>query len=421
MKNIIVLTRRYYPNMSPISAVIDKYIQRLKFKYNFHVICIAGQSSLVKPDDPIINVHYIKNKLWIVRLWSEEKYNETGKKLYYYIMQMCRARAAFLNLLGDNLAYKWEKNAYYKALVSISRNTTIDGIISVSGDTVFTHLAAQKFKIEDPSTIWLSFFTDPYTFQDMMFYPALFDKEKNKRKRYITEKNIYDAADNNIVTEELYKSVIEDFKQPKNKTICFKYVLDDIRAKIGVIEKPSTCGESISLMYAGAFYRKIRNPRPVLAIMDKVNNIIFDLYVTSRECNDILDKYKSDSIKVYDGVPASEYKHKICYEYDILVNVGNDCDFQAPSKMLEYVSTGRPIINFYYRKDSQYELISHYPLGLNVDIRDVEAYKEIESFCKDMKGKQMPFKDIEELFPDNNLSKQVNVLETLIENKYNRY
>lgn len=29
----------------------------------------------------------------------------------------------------------------------------------------------------------------------------------------------------------------------------------------------------------------------------------------------------------------------------------------------------------------------------------------------------MPFKDIEELFPDNNLSKQVNVLETLFENK----
>lgn len=157
MKNIIILTRRYYPNMSPISAVIDKYIQRLKFKYNFHVICIAGHSSLVKPDDPILNVHYIKNKLWIVRLWSEEKYNETGRKIYYYIMQMCRARAAFLNLFGDNLAYKWEKNAYYKALVSISRNTTIDGIISVSGDTVFTHLAAQKFKIEDPSTIWLSF------------------------------------------------------------------------------------------------------------------------------------------------------------------------------------------------------------------------------------------------------------------------
>lgn len=208
-----------------------------------------------------------------------------------------------------------------------------------------------------------------------MFYPALFDKEKNKRKRYITEKSIYDNADKNIVTEELYKSVIEDFKQPQDKTICFKYVLDNIRENTDVLCEPSMPCDSITLMYAGAFYKKIRNPLPVMVIMEKVNNIRFDLYVTSRECGDILDKYKSNSIRVYDAVPASEYKHKICYEYDILVNVGNDCDFQAPSKLLEYVSTGRPIINFYYRKDSQFELISHYPLGLNVDVRDADIRK----------------------------------------------
>lgn len=417
MKNIVVLTRRYYPSMSPISAVVDKYIQCLKDKYHFHIICIAGESNLKKPDDPCLNVRYIKNKLWILRLWSEEKYKQTGKKIYYFIMQGCRARAAFLNLFNDNFAYKWEKDAYYEELVYISKTTKIDGIISVSGDTVFTHLAAKKFKEENPKTKWMSFFTDPYTLQDMMFYPALFDKKKNKRMRYITEKGIYDTADNNIVTEELYKSVIENFYQPKEKTICFKYVLDNIRVKVrNQSPLSSPLCDSISLMYAGAFYKKIRNPQPVMEIMAKVNNIIFDLYVTSRECEEVLDKYKSNSIRVFDGVPASDYMHKICYEYDILVNVGNDCDFQAPSKMLEYVSTGRPIINFYYRKDSQYELISRYPFGLNVDVRDVEAYKIVEPFCIDMKGKQMPFEDIEELFPENNLSKQVNIIETIFNN-----
>ena len=68
MKNIVILTRRYYPNMSPISAVIDKYIQRLKKDYNIHIICIAGNRGLEKPSDTSITVYYIKNKWLMLRL-----------------------------------------------------------------------------------------------------------------------------------------------------------------------------------------------------------------------------------------------------------------------------------------------------------------------------------------------------------------
>ncbi len=412
MKNIVILTRRYYPYMSPISAVIDKYIQRLKGKYMFHVICIAGHSSLEKPSDPNVKVYYIKRKSWLLRLWSEENYNETHKKLYYYIMQACRAKAAFVNLFADYLGYKWEKKAYYSEMLKISKENNIDGIISVSGDTVFTHLAAQRYKLEHTTTKWVTFFTDPYTNQDMMFYPALFNKEKNKQKRYKIEKNIYETADYNIATEELYKTVINDFCQPENKTLCFRYVLDDIRS---AISPKSVCNESeeIKLMYAGAFYKKIRNPQPVMAIMEKVDNVQFDLYVTSKECDDILEKYKANHIHILDGVPANEYKHKICYEYDILVNVGNDCEYQVPSKMLEYISTGRPILNFYYRKDSQYEMIERYPLGMNVDIHDESVYPQVIDYCKKMKGKQMKYDELEELYPKNSLTRQSKILDDI--------
>ena len=36
--------------------------------------------------------------------------------------------------------------------------------------------------------------------------------------------------------------------------------------------------------------------------------------------------------------------------------------------MFELLSTGLPILNFYYRKDSQFEIIEKYPLGINVRI-----------------------------------------------------
>ena len=412
MKNIVILTRRYYPNMSPISAVIDKYIQRLKKDYNIHIICIAGSSGLEKPSDTSINVYYIKNKWLMLRLWSEEKYISQRNKLYYYIMQSCRARSAFLNLFKDNYAYQWECDAYYSVITRLSSEVPIHAIISVSGDTLFTHMAAKKFKEKHSGVKWITYFTDPYTFQNQMFYPTLFDKKKNKNVRFKAEKSVYDNADYNISTVELYKSIIEDFAQAVDKTICFDYVLERVCTEF----IPNTPKEkSVRLMYAGAFYRNIRNPKPMLEIMKEVQGVKFDLYVTVKECDDILQKYKSNAISICDGVSVEEYKRKISGEYDILVNVGNDCQYQAPSKMLEYISTGRPILNFYYRKDSQYQLIEKYPLGLNVDIHDMNSVDVVNSFCHNMKGKFLKFEEIEVIFPNNCISKQTQMLRDLIE------
>ncbi len=411
MKQIVVLTRRYYPSMSPISAVVDKYIQRLKDKYCFHIICIAGHSSLEKPLDPLIHVHYIKNRWLVLRLWAEEKYIKTSRSIFYLLLQLCRARSAFLGLFRDSLAYRWERDAYYKEISLISKQYGIDAIISVSGDTMFTHLAAKRFKEKFPTTRWITYFTDPYSLQDKMLNFALYNKSKNQQRRHAEELSIYNVADNIIATEELYQSVIDVFQQPKEKTICFKYVLERINNTDFTFYP--TDSSTIKLIYAGAFYRKIRNPEPMLQIMKQVDSIQLDMYVSSKECDDILEKYQSGHIFRFPSVSIKEYKCKINQEYDILVNVGNDCDYQAPSKMLEYISTGKPIINFYYRLDSQYDMIDKYPLGLNVFVYDNQSISRISTFCRNMKGKSIPFEEIENIYPDNSLSRQVKILENL--------
>ena len=130
--------------------------------------------------------------------------------------------------------------------------------------------------------------------------------------------------------------------------------------------------------------------------------------------DEIINKYVNDNIHYYSAVNRSKYLDLICNEYDILVNIGNDCELQEPSKMFELLSTGLPILNFYYRKDSQFEIIEKYPLGINVRIDGEIGLELLESFCNNNKNKQLPFREVVDIFPEYSLDYQLEKLEKIM-------
>ena len=83
--------------------------------------------------------------------------------------------------------------------------------------------------------------------------------------------------------------------------------------------------------------------------------------------------------------------------------------------MVQLISTGKPILNFYSVWNSQCEMIEKYPLGLNVGYNEVGAVKKVEQFCWEMKGQSIPFEEVEQLFPDNKFETQVELLRMLME------
>lgn len=82
--------------------------------------------------------------------------------------------------------------------------------------------------------------------------------------------------------------------------------------------------------------------------------------------------------------------------------------------MFELLSTGLPILNFYYRKDSQFEIIEKYPLGINVRIDGEIGLELLESFCNNNKNKQLPFRDVVDIFPEYSLDYQLEKLEKIM-------
>lgn len=417
MKNIVVLADKYYPDMSAPSAVLDKYIQELKGDYNFHVITITYRKEFEPFPDKRIKLHYITSFWHERRVHAEESFRKNPKDKWAWIeIQFFRLRSLLLSYFSYPMCTKWQIKEYNKVLKRISNEINIDTVISVS-NTVITQFAVKDFKKEHPEIKWITFFTDPFTFH-YIYYPRPYPFKKFREKRnYKNELDIYNTADYNMLVEDLYGIALEKFHQPKNKTFQIKFVLQDIKELIGNKDS-KIISEDVRLVYAGALYKDIRNPEYMLSVISKVYGVTLDLYTsatTGNECGDIIEKYLSDSIHTYPPKDRAGYLEMISNDYDILINIGNNSPNQTPSKTLELLSTGRPILNFYYKKDGQYDMIEKYPLGLNVGRDDTNAVAKVEDFCNRMKGERMAFEEVESLYPENALSSQVQLLKKLID------
>lgn len=402
---IAVLTGYYYPNMYPPAACIDKYLQELKNHHEVHVICLKSAFKYEQSKDDKLFFHDVTN--WSNNLRNAANYyilHNKYKLFYKLVLFLVRLFGVLITPFVYPSRLFWLKQKYYEKLCFIETLGSIDVIISVSMPTC-AHLAAMKFKYSHPSVRWITYSTDPFTFYETSYHGVLF-KKRRKKHNYKTELLYYNSADFNILTEELYNSALNDFHVPKQKLLCFPYVLKELQ--IPVIPSLGLKGK-IKVVYAGALNSVIRNPEYALSVLSKVNNITLYLF-QSGDCDFILKKYSTDNIFIDGLVKRNIYLSLIGKEADVLLNIGNNSSLQAPSKMLELLSTGKPIINFYYSKDNQYQMIEKYPLGLNIGRDDKNAVQKVFNFCNTYANKRMSFHEVEDLFPNNSLKNQLTIL-----------
>ena len=408
MKHVAVLTNLYYPIMDAPSAVIDKYINSLKNDYHFHIITKTNEY-LYSPSNEY-DLYFISS--FRHRLYQKCLYNIKNKHhilIYKIILLGVRLCMIIQNQYAFPTSRKWEVKAYYSQLKLLYEKGLLDIVIAVS-DNFVTQLAMLRFKKEYPNTKCISFVLDPYT-ELYIYYKCKMFKSIWKKANFRKEHEVYDAADYCLFSMEMYQYVKHAFDIDPKKIFPIHFTLNRELAGNIFNNGKNPC----KLVYAGGFYKNIRNPDFMLATLSNISNIYVELYVPRGECEDIISKYVSEKIVRKDVVERNEYMNILSNSCDILLNVGNNTSLQAPSKMVELLSTGKPIINFSFSKDSQYEMIQKYPLGINIMNHELNAAKIITEFCEKMKGKMMPFEEVKTLFPDNCFENQVQLLKRIIE------
>lgn len=169
----------------------------------------------------------------------------------------------------------------------------------------------------------------------------------------------------------------------------------------------------IHCVFPGRLYQTFRPPEKVVRIILGMENtvdggVVIDFYGTGQHLvRAALEKEKvgeaTGRIQLH-GVVPSAVAERAVRAADFLVNIDNTTKMQVPSKIFEYISTGKPVINFYYNEDSPtLSYLERYPNCVNVFLNgDPDAeIRKLEAFLAASKGRRIPFPEVRELFREN--------------------
>lgn len=159
--------------------------------------------------------------------------------------------------------------------------------------------------------------------------------------------------------------------------------------------------EGLRCTFVGSMTPGIRDPGPALALFAALNDPGITLTLAGPE----LDKFDTAAARRALGcrlvtpgmVPPAEGR-RLQNEADILVNLGNQVANQLPSKLYEYLGSGKPILHLAARPDDPaLPLLARYPLALvRFDADPAPAAR----WLREVQGQRLAYESVAALYPE---------------------
>jgi len=270
----------------------------------------------------------------------------------------------------------WAFLSYYPTLKlarKIIEREEIINMISVSWP--FTdHLIGYKLK-KEYNLFWLAEIIDPFSFNDAINNQRIYSK-----LNFSVEKKVLGKADLvTVMTNNIRAKYVSQFPELSSKisVIHNLYVPEIQRDTLNVKCKTKTT----KFVFVGTLSLEVRSPRELLKIfkmlLDKkmYDNIELHFYGKINSNIQLFSSYSeliNSSIFIH-GPVSKDKVTDILLDADILVNIGNSNPYQEPSKIIEYIYLGKPILNVCSLvNDSSREILDKYPLNLNIFKSEIE-------------------------------------------------
>jgi glycosyltransferase involved in cell wall biosynthesis len=268
-----------------------------------------------------------------------------------------------------------------------ARNEKYDLVVSYS-PTFSCHVGALFFNTVTSNKIkWISDYGDPFSISDTMppnnFYLY------NKLNNYIEAKVIKGSYKVSFTNEKTLESYNEKFISD-NKCVIPHYVsVDDYY----LIKEDS----SQYVRYIGALHKNIREANYVLGILDEIigkasnfsilNALSFEFYGPKNGV-----EFSSKNIEHLGVLNKKDADEKI-KSSSILINIENNNCVMSPSKVVEYLATGLPVVNFYSSEISELFVKAEYSdcrwvLNVNEETDKKKIVEFIENSISYQKNKK---------------------------------
>ena len=138
----------------------------------------------------------------------------------------------------------------------------------------------------------------------------------------------------------------------------------------------------IHLLFCGALFPEVRSPDCFLKVIRRLDER-FCITFMGRNCEQFWKKCSIETSAQVRVFPPQPYQVAVnaMEQADILINIGNNMRIHMPSKTLDYINTGKPIVNFYKFIDCPtLYYTNRYPLCLNLYEKEFDADRDTEKF-----------------------------------------
>jgi len=257
-------------------------------------------------------------------------------------------RAVWKNLCFPDDAALWYFPAKKRA-AQLFAAQPFDVLISVS--LPFSgHLVGLFLKKKHPRLTWLADIGDPFSFSPNPQNNLFWFEKINRR----LERRVLQTADRCIVTCEalLHKYQHELGQQAVKKM----YVIPPLLTNSLAAEQHETRNtkHETRIAFFGALYAPVRTPDALLHLLTQIRLHHPDLYERSEIhfygeiFPEFFEKLNAESCIRLHGLCSREAAWAAIQQADILLNIGNTTDFQLPSKAVDYLASGKPVLNLSY-------------------------------------------------------------------------
>lgn len=409
MKKILIILGSYFPKPSANGICVKQVVDEFK-KQKVDVTILATKSKGLDKigivDD--IRVHRIKPRLSQRMLeWCDDNKD----KKYVGVI---RRIGLILNKIKHILCFPtWPlvspiySYRYYKRARKLHKIHKYDGVLSVY-TPIDALIAGALIKRKNSDIKLMLYFLDTLSGGVV---PKGFSREWLEGRGYWWDKRLFNISDTIFIMKSHQKHYSKErYSRFKNKIKVVDIPLIREMKSSSNIAEFSFDKEKLNIVYTGTLLKHIKNPIYLLKTLGNINEKnrwTFHIF-GGGDCNDMIDKY----IKEEKGVPIIKYGHvgtetavKAMLESDILINLGSTVDSQIPSKIFEYMATGKPIISFYkYDTEPSIPYLKKYPLSLLIkeewDKID-ENNQLIVDFVNRYKDKHISFNEIKDMFQNN--------------------
>ena len=350
MKNILIVSNFIPPEHSATGRIAYSLAKQLGKNNNVHLLCLSSNETI--PTDNEIKINKLLNRYGKYKKRVQNPANRKGiAKIFAKIFYKLYYKYAQKKGLEDN---KSHLHLLRKTTKKYIRKNNIDTLITVSNPFEL-QLVGYYAKKKCPNVKW---------------FPYLMDSNRHNIK-YNTEidkeRKIFCLAEKLLIVPALCFD--EDFCQDfdgKCEIVDLPIIPTD--KPIGIPQKGD-----IKLLFAGMFYKDVRDPKPLLELMMKLPaNYNLELYYGG--CADTVKAYEGRLGKrlVANGFISPQELEEKMSNANILVNIGNNVLNQVPSKAYDLIATGKPILNFYQNEeDISLGHLRCYPLCYSMEYRNI--------------------------------------------------